>query len=468
MKYSIANIVGLALVVSPIVVSPTIAAAKPAKAVTKASAKHPAKARTKSAATPAKAPPRAPDPAFAAAMAKDARGDIAEFYQSRGYRPLWIDSDSGKVGRDAQSLLRYLDDAQLDGLRSSRYKPEKLRALIAQADSGAPQDLALAELALSQAFARYISDVRKIRKNVGYDFADPDLKPKKQSAAQILRVAANSVSFREYMSDMDWMSPLYARTRGLLRAALEQHLPDQMIDVIELNRERARYLPPPTVRHILVDAASARLWYFQAGRQAGTMKVVVGAKETQTPLLVGAINYAILNPYWNIPDYLVRDNVAKKIVSGRTLDSMHMEVLSDWSANPARLDPASIDWASVAAGRGTMPRVRELPGPANSMGKVKFVFPNDEGIYLHDSPNRPLFDKDDRHLSNGCIRLEKAWVLGEWMMGNTLSARAKKAPTEDAVPLAASVPVYLTYITVVPTADGVGILPDIYGRDSKR
>lgn len=456
--------VGLALIAGPVAFAQPAFAARPAKTAPKPVTKAHAKKAPVKEAIASEAQPM-PGPAFSAAMAHEARGDIGEFYASRGYRPLWINPDTGLAGRDVQLLLRYLDDAALDGLKPSRYKPERLRALIAQANGGTPEDFAQAEIVLSQVFARYVGDARKVRRNVGYDFADPDLRPKKQSVGQILRVATNSASFREYMADMDWMSPLYVRTRELMRTALAQHLPDHMIDAIALNLERARYLPPPTVRHIVVDAASARLWYYQAGKQAGTMKVVVGAQATQTPLLVGAINYAILNPYWNIPDYLVRDNVAKKVMSGRSLDSMHMEVLSDWSANPARLDPASIDWASVAAGRGTMPRVRELPGPVNSMGKVKYVFPNDHGIYLHDTPNRPLFDQEDRHLSNGCIRLEKAWVLGEWMMGKTLSARAKKAPPEDAVPLSASVPVYLTYITVVPTADGVGILPDIYSRD---
>jgi L,D-transpeptidase YcbB len=199
------------------------------------------------------------------------------------------------------------------------------------------------------------------------------------------------------------------------------------------------------------------------------MKVVVGAKETQTPMLAGALNYAVLNPYWNVPDYLVRTNVAKKMVEGRTLASMHMEVLSDWSTNATKLDPATVDWAGVAAATAPLPRVRELPWKYNSMGAVKFVFPNDHGIYLHDTPHRELFAQDDRHLSNGCIRLEKAWVLGEWMMGKALAQQAKKAGAEQPVPMSASVPVYLTYITVAPSDDGgVTLLPDIYGRDMRR
>src|SRR3546814_20642164 len=76
--------------------------------------------------------------------------------------------------------------------------------------------------------------------------------------------------------------------------------------------DRARVLPSPWVRHVEVDASSGRLWYYEAGKQVGTMRVVVGAKETQTPMLVGALTWAIVNPYWNVPPYLARGSIAKK------------------------------------------------------------------------------------------------------------------------------------------------------------
>ena len=108
-------------------------------------------------------------------------------------------------------------------------------------------------------------------------------------------------------------------------------------------------------------------------------------------------------------------------------------------------------------------RVRELPGPVNSMGKVKFIFPNDDGIYLHDTPATDLFKLDDRHKSNGCIRLEKASVLGRWMMGDALNLKSKE--TEKPIAIPASVPVYLTYLTPVATKKGVGLRKDVYGLD---
>jgi murein L,D-transpeptidase YcbB/YkuD len=179
-------------------------------------------------------------------------------------------------------------------------------------------------------------------------------------------------------------------------------------------------------------------------------------------MLVGTLQWAILNPYWNIPDYLAEKNIAPKVLSGRSLTSMHIEALSDWSATPERLDPEVIDWSAVASGKKLI-RLRELPGPANSMGRIKFLFPNDEGIYLHDTPNRDLFDKPDRHLSNGCIRLEDAVTLGKWLLRKPITT-ASSAP-EQYTPLPAQVPVYLTYLTAAETEKGAVFRPDIYGRD---
>ncbi len=234
--------------------------------------------------------------------------------------------------------------------------------------------------------------------------------------------------------------------------------------LLALNLERARLLPGPWVRHVVVDAASARLWYYSDGAVDGTMKVVAGANQTQTPFMAGMVRYATLNPYWNIPPELVESKVALKILNGATLRGLKYEALSDWSANPQPLAQSAIDWNAVAAGQQEV-RVRQLPGGSNAMGKVKFMFPNDLGIYLHDTPQRDLFGKPDRHFSNGCVRLEDAQRLGRWFFGKTLAMDGDKP--EQHRPLPQPVPVYLTYLTAVPTADGVQFLPDVYERDGQ-
>ncbi len=409
----------------------------------------------------AAAPARAttgPTGPVALAIREEAGGSLKRFYADRGFRPLW--APGGKIGRQADTLIRFLRSAELDGLRPSSYGPDKLSDAIGAARGGDPRAVARAELQLSNAFARYVQDQR--RGGVRMIYADRRLKPKKLPTDRVLRAAAFPRSFSDYVADMGWMSPLYVRLRDLMARAEKTGASRETVERLQLNLDRARLLPGPWTRHIVVDASSGRLWYYEAGEQVGTMRVVVGAQETQTPMLAGTLQWAILNPYWNVPDYLAEKSVAPKILGGKSLASLRMEALSDWSPSAHKLDPASIDWPAVASGKQVL-RLRELPGAGNSMGRVKFIFPNKEGIYLHDTPNRNLLQKDDRHFSNGCIRLENAAELGHWLLARPIGAGSGKP--EQAVPLPAQVPVYLTYITATATDAGVAFRKDVYGRD---
>ena len=192
------------------------------------------------------------------------------------------------------------------------------------------------------------------------------------------------------------------------------------------------------------------------------MRVVVGKPETPTPMLAGLLRHAILNPYWNVPVDLAQTSIAPKVLGGRSLRQMGMEALSDWTPQAVRLDPATIDWHQVASGAREL-RLRQLPGKANSMGMVKFMFPNDMGIYLHDTPERELLARPDRHFSNGCVRLEDAAGLGRWLLGRPVQTRSRAA--EQIVPLPFPVPVYLTYLTAGADSGRVAFRPDVYGLD---
>ncbi len=237
--------------------------------------------------------------------------------------------------------------------------------------------------------------------------------------------------------------------------------------LIIVNLERARRLPTPeeSRRYILVDSGSARLWMYENGQPVDSMKVVVGTKETETPMLAALLRYISLNPYWNVPPELASNMVAKNVLEqGLTyLQERDYEVLSDWTEDAQVIDPALIDWQAVREGRSEI-KLRRKPGPWNSMGAMKFMLPNDYGIYLHDVPDKEQFKKDERWTSNGCVRVEDAKRLATWLFGDV--PEPQSGQPEEKVDLPEPVAVYMTYLTVGTTADGVTFRPDRYGRDA--
>jgi L,D-transpeptidase YcbB len=239
--------------------------------------------------------------------------------------------------------------------------------------------------------------------------------------------------------------------------------------VIILNMERARRLPTASdkERYILVDAGAARLYMYEDGKVVDSMNVIVGDSDRQTPMMAAELRYIQLNPYWNVPPDLVRTIVAKNVLEqGLTyLTERDYQILSDWTDEATLLDPATIDWQAVYDGTVTI-RARRGPGPWNSMGDMKFMIPNDFGIYLHDipDPEKPMFKTDDRWISNGCIRLQDAERLEKWVFGDPPSPSGE---AEERVDVPDPVPVYITYFTVAPAKDGIAFRPDRYNRDEK-
>jgi murein L,D-transpeptidase YcbB/YkuD len=235
--------------------------------------------------------------------------------------------------------------------------------------------------------------------------------------------------------------------------------------LIRLNMERARALPGPATRHVVVDAAAQRLWMYEGGKAAGSMKVVVGKPSDPTPMMAAQIRYVVLNPYWNMPPDLVRRRLAPKMLEGGSLEASGYEAFAGWDRDARPLDPSEIDWQAVADGREEL-RVRQVPGKANAMGHMKFMFPNDMGIYLHDTPDRELFGQAARNFSAGCVRVEDARRLAAWLFDGDPPKPGDKP--DQQVWLPRPVPVYITYLTV-SAGDGknprLAFLPDIYGRD---
>jgi len=203
---------------------------------------------------------------------------------------------------------------------------------------------------------------------------------------------------------------------------------------------------PTRGRAVLVDAASARLYMIDNGRVVDSMRVIVGKPDTATPELRSTLWYATLNPYWNVSEEMARTLIAPNVLrlGYAYLQRQGYEVVNELGKGAEVLPPESVDWHAVAEGREKV-LVRQRPGPANSMGQVKFGFENSDGIYLHDTPKKELFAQDDRSLSHGCIRLEDAPRLARWLLGRDPHPE-DKAP-EQYVPVPGGVPIVVTYLT---------------------
>ena len=233
-------------------------------------------------------------------------------------------------------------------------------------------------------------------------------------------------------------------------AELNQRAADH-VRQIEVNLERWRWLPRDLgKRHVLVNIAAFRLEAVENGRAALEMKVIVGKPYTRTPMFSSAITTVVLNPYWNVPSSIAAKELFPK----------------------SRRDPSYFRREGFEVLSGS--RLRQLPGPKNALGRIKFLFPNRFGVYLHDTSAPSLFGRTQRTFSHGCIRIEKPFELAVWLLRDNPrwtpeAIRAGiDAGGERNVPLPAKVPVHVAYWTAWAGDDGVLRLgPDVYKRDAE-
>ena len=399
-------------------------------------------------------------PTAAIARTPDTSGAIADFYRSRGGALLWFGPRSGAA---AQQLLTLLGTARADNLNPNRYNVKGVARAIQAAQRG---DVQRAEMVLSQAFVAFARDVD--RDPGGVIYVDPELKPTPHSVATLLGQAASAPNLADYVQNEGWMNPIYGKLRLALASRLYRSERERQL--LALNLERARALPAGDGRYVIVNAPAARLYMYDNGQVVDSMRVVAGRPDpiAQTPMMNAFIRYVALNPYWNSPADITARKLAPTILKeGRAYFTKRgYELLSDWGDHPRVIDPMSIDWHAVAAGR-IQARLRQKPGPANSMGKMKFMFPNAQGIWLHDTPEQEKIDEAARLQSNGCVRLEDAARFARWLF-NGRPPRPQGAKPEQKVNLPSPVPIYLTYLTAVPSGTSIVYFDDFYGKDRAR
>jgi len=239
---------------------------------------------------------------------------------------------------------------------------------------------------------------------------------------------------------------------------------------IELNMERWRWLPRDLgEHHARVNIPEYRLDLWEGDNIAMTMRVVVGTPANKTPVFADQMTHIVFSPYWNVPPSIASEETLPAVQNDPGyLDRNNLEVVG---TSGSVIDPSSVDWSNPDSYR-----FRQKPGTSNSLGLVKFMFPNQHNVYLHDTPADALFAKPARAFSHGCVRVEQPTKLARYLLRDEKQwtedriDAAMHAGTERHVKLPKPIPVYLLYMTARAShADGaVHFREDVYGLDAEQ
>lgn len=338
---------------------------------------------------------------------------------------------------DARELLDYVRDIGAEGLTPAAYGPDRLAAAI---DSG---DAARVTPVANQIFLQLAQDLSggAVRGRSRASWYMPDVTIDEAARQRLLAQVTTRGGVAEALNGLLPVHPQYA---GLKRA-LANTAPDDTarLDLIRANMERWRWLPRSLgTRHVLVNVPAFTAALIDDGRVSARHRAVVGAVRTPTPQLSATITAVTLNPWWNVPQSIIRTT---SFGAGYQVTRSASGVVS----------------------------VRQPPGPRNALGRLKIEMPNPHAIYLHDTPSQALFGRAVRAFSHGCIRTQNvrdfaAHLLeptGEWDRDRIDSAIA--TGRNQTTRLARPVPVYIAYFTAAATSDGnIVTYNDIYGRDA--
>jgi murein L,D-transpeptidase YcbB/YkuD len=246
---------------------------------------------------------------------------------------------------------------------------------------------------------------------------------------------------------------------------------DARLDQVALNLDRWRWMPDDLGdRHFFVNIPYYHLIAREHGKPVMDIRVVVGKPGNETPIFSDEMEVVVFSPYWNIPDSIKQGETAPAVMRDPGyLDRNNIEILR----GSKRVSPGSVNWGDPSELRQLA--FRQRPGANNALGHVKFLFPNDYDVYLHDTPADSLFQRQGRAFSHGCVRVEEPEVLANYVLQGYSEwdgARIKQAMysgDERHVKLKEKIPVHITYFTAwVDENGGLHFQPDIYGYDARQ
>ena len=245
---------------------------------------------------------------------------------------------------------------------------------------------------------------------------------------------------------------------------------EQRIDQLRASLERLRWVNQEAADTLVaVNIAGFKAFFFEGGELKWTTRAMVGKTYRRTPVFRGDIQYMEFNPTWTIPPGILQNDTLPAIKRDPNyLASKNIRVID---RNGKFVDPATVDWNQYS--NGVPYTLRQDPGLNNSLGTVKFIFPNKHFVFLHDTPHRELFDRPERAFSSGCIRVEDPLTLAELLLNDPEYQRSDLQAVVDSrktqrISLANTIPVLILYLTAsVDESGNVLFYKDIYDRDSK-
>ncbi len=291
------------------------------------------------------------------------------------------------------------------------------------------------------------SSVIKIIKEKLYAFGD-------------LKTQDSSIIFEEglYEAVLQFERRMGLKEDGVIGGSFIKELNvdlSERVEQILVNLERMRWMPAQDdSNYIFVNIPDYKMYVYDSSRLRFTMNVIVGKAATSTTIFSGQLRYIVFSPYWNVPSSIVKNEIAPGMKrSGSYLSRHNMEV--------------------VGKGKDGLPAIRQKPGGSNSLGRVKFLFPNSYDIYFHDTPNKGLFGNTKRNFSHGCIRLSEPKKLAQYLLNSDTAWNEAKIDSamylnkEKSVTLKKQVPVTIAYFTAWVDESGLlNFRHDIYGHDS--
>ena len=244
---------------------------------------------------------------------------------------------------------------------------------------------------------------------------------------------------------------------------------DERVKQIQINLERWRWMPETMGEHyVAVDIPGFRYSVVKDGEEVLTAKTIVGRDARKTPVFMSPMSYIVFSPYWHVPRSMaVKDFLPRLKRDPYALNRSKIRIFRGGQ----EVDPGSVDWSQYSSNNFPF-QLRQDPGDYNSLGRVKFMFPNEHAIYLHDTPSKSLFNRTSRDFSSGCVRIENPEELAEYFLGelgwdqNRISSAFSRS-SEAHVSLAKDkkIPVYTLYMTTRVEGDSISFRADIYSKD---